>query len=158
MNRRMVLKAGFAFAATLFVQRMGLWPAESKEEGRIVKVTKTNDEWKKLLTPNQYHILREEGTEHALRAPTMRTIKRAHISAWPAPCRFFRRSTSSIVAQGGPASGNLSTRRQSKRKLIRRCSCRGRKCIVHGVAGIRDMSLMMVRHPPACGIASTASR
>jgi len=65
MNRRMVLKAGFAFAATLFVQRMGLWPAESKEEGRIVKVTKTNDEWKKLLTPDQYHVLREEGTERA---------------------------------------------------------------------------------------------
>jgi len=27
------------------------------------KVVKTNEEWKKLLTPEQYHILRESGTE-----------------------------------------------------------------------------------------------
>jgi len=28
-------------------------------------VTKTNEEWKKLLTPEQYYILREKGTERA---------------------------------------------------------------------------------------------
>ncbi len=29
------------------------------------KVVKTDEEWKKLLTPEQYHILRESGTERA---------------------------------------------------------------------------------------------
>ena len=29
------------------------------------KVVKSNEEWKKLLTPEQYHILRESGTERA---------------------------------------------------------------------------------------------
>ncbi|MBC8110940.1 MAG: peptide-methionine (R)-S-oxide reductase MsrB [Verrucomicrobia bacterium] len=29
------------------------------------KVVKTAQEWKKVLTPNQYHILREKGTERA---------------------------------------------------------------------------------------------
>ena len=29
----------------------------------VEKLIKTNDEWKKLLTPAQYNILREEGTE-----------------------------------------------------------------------------------------------
>ncbi|MBI4708910.1 MAG: peptide-methionine (R)-S-oxide reductase MsrB [Candidatus Portnoybacteria bacterium] len=31
----------------------------------IEKLTKTNEEWKKLLSPLQYHILREKGTEPA---------------------------------------------------------------------------------------------
>ncbi len=31
----------------------------------IKKVLKSNDEWKKILTPEQYHILREAGTETA---------------------------------------------------------------------------------------------
>jgi peptide-methionine (R)-S-oxide reductase len=35
---------------------------ESHKEDRIVK---TNEEWKKLLTPEQYHVLREKGTERA---------------------------------------------------------------------------------------------
>lgn len=29
----------------------------------IKKLIKTNEEWKKILTPEQYHILREKGTE-----------------------------------------------------------------------------------------------
>jgi peptide-methionine (R)-S-oxide reductase len=40
----------------------------SAEKGAYIMsetVTKTNEEWKKLLTPEQYHILREKGTERA---------------------------------------------------------------------------------------------
>ena len=40
----------------------------SVEKGNYVMtqtVVKTNEEWKKVLTPEQYHILREKGTERA---------------------------------------------------------------------------------------------
>jgi peptide-methionine (R)-S-oxide reductase len=40
----------------------------SVEKGSYVMtqtVLKTNEEWKKILTPEQYHILREKGTERA---------------------------------------------------------------------------------------------
>ena len=40
----------------------------SAEKGNYVMtetVVKTNEEWKKALTPEQYHILREKGTERA---------------------------------------------------------------------------------------------
>ena len=40
----------------------------SAEKGGYIMsetVVKTKEEWKKLLTPEQYHILREKGTERA---------------------------------------------------------------------------------------------
>lgn len=43
-----MLKVGKAFAAAT-----------------VEKLTKTNAEWKKILTPAQYNVLREEGTERA---------------------------------------------------------------------------------------------
>ncbi len=36
---------------------------------QIVKVTKTEEEWKKALTPEQFHVLRKEGTERAFTNP-----------------------------------------------------------------------------------------
>jgi peptide-methionine (R)-S-oxide reductase len=31
----------------------------------VKRITRSNEEWKKLLTPQQYHVLREQGTELA---------------------------------------------------------------------------------------------
>ena len=39
------------------------------EVGDIIKVTKTDDEWKKLLTPAAYQVLRHEDTERAFTSP-----------------------------------------------------------------------------------------
>jgi len=36
---------------------------------RIEKIVKTDAEWKKLLTPEQYEVLREEGTERPFTSP-----------------------------------------------------------------------------------------
>jgi peptide-methionine (R)-S-oxide reductase len=42
-------------------------PAEAAPgKGKMIeKVVKTEEEWKKILTPEQYHVIREKGTERA---------------------------------------------------------------------------------------------
>ena len=83
MNRRQILQLMVAqtglfwmatngFAAnqknnheTMVAGKIKVYSAEQKDYILVDKVIKTADEWKKLLTPEQYHVLREEGTERA---------------------------------------------------------------------------------------------
>jgi peptide-methionine (R)-S-oxide reductase len=41
----------------------------AKEYGTPMKIEKTDAEWKKILTPEQYRVLREEGTERPWTSP-----------------------------------------------------------------------------------------
>ncbi|HTG32760.1 MAG TPA: peptide-methionine (R)-S-oxide reductase MsrB [Thermoanaerobaculia bacterium] len=44
--------------------------AEKKGSTQVIeKVVKTEDEWKKVLTPEQFNVLRKEGTERAFTSP-----------------------------------------------------------------------------------------
>ncbi len=47
---------------------LGLQRAEAASP-ETFEVTRTDDEWRRLLTPNQYSVLRREGTERAYTSP-----------------------------------------------------------------------------------------
>lgn len=63
MERRSLLKAGIALGVGLLGQAAALWSAHSEETGEIFEVNKTEDEWRLLLTEEQFLVLRKEATE-----------------------------------------------------------------------------------------------
>ena len=66
MNRRDTLKrAGFSLAAL----GLGAGWAKTASAAETFEVTKTDAEWKAQLTPEQFHVTREHGTERAFSNP-----------------------------------------------------------------------------------------
>jgi peptide-methionine (R)-S-oxide reductase len=63
--------AVFALALTAAGIALAAAPAKAAKGTTevIEKIVKTDEEWKKLLTPEQYNVLRHEGTERAFTSP-----------------------------------------------------------------------------------------
>lgn len=64
MDRRAFIKLAASGAGLLALGRIAV-PASALAMERIERINRSNAEWKKLLTPVQYEVLREEGTEPA---------------------------------------------------------------------------------------------
>lgn len=66
-RRDLLTKGGLAFAGTAVIGFAGC--NSSPAEARSFPVTKTAAQWKKQLTPAEYRILREDGTERPYSSP-----------------------------------------------------------------------------------------
>jgi peptide-methionine (R)-S-oxide reductase len=66
MTRRTVLTTGVMLGLGMLTRALGIIPVQAKEAarmGEIAKITKTDAEWRAILTQEQYRVLRQEGTE-----------------------------------------------------------------------------------------------
>lgn len=64
MNRRRLVVGLCALALAPLVMRRLAGEAKA-DHGNIEKINKTEEEWREILTPTQFNILRKEGTEPA---------------------------------------------------------------------------------------------
>jgi peptide-methionine (R)-S-oxide reductase len=76
LSRRSLLLGG---AATLIgAHAVGIFSSSSAEAAKSFEVVRTDAEWRRLLTPAQYDVLRKHGTERAFSSPLDRE-KRAGV-------------------------------------------------------------------------------
>lgn len=64
MKRRHFFVSGVPFTLTLMLPHLIKFVSEAQAE-ETFEVTKTDSEWKKILTKEQYYVLRQHGTEAA---------------------------------------------------------------------------------------------
>lgn len=63
MDRRTMLKAGAALGLGILASILGIRAVQAKESGEMFEITRRDEEWRALLTPEQYYVLRKKGTE-----------------------------------------------------------------------------------------------
>ncbi len=68
MTRRHFGKVGAAAALLGAIAAPRVFSA-GKTDQKQFEITKTEEEWKKLLTPEQFNVLRKHGTEYAFSSP-----------------------------------------------------------------------------------------
>ena len=51
----------------LVAKHLGLFSAQAKDTNRPFEIVKTNEQWREVLTEDQYYVLRQEGTERPFR-------------------------------------------------------------------------------------------
>ncbi len=70
MKRRYLLEAGSATLGTIWLTHyLSTTPTLMASTKETFEINKTDEEWRKVLTPEQYNVLRKHGTERSHTSP-----------------------------------------------------------------------------------------
>ena len=97
LTRRQLLSTGIAAAFAV------PWRATAAPGGQSFEVTHTDAEWKKLLTPAQYNVLRHEGTERAFTSPFLNEKRHGTFACAGCHLDLFASSTKYDSHTGWPS-------------------------------------------------------
>lgn len=75
----------------------------SSQSSEVIKITKTKEEWKKDLTPDQYNVLREEGTERPFTSSLLDEHRKGEFVCAACGLPLFKSSTKYNSGTGWPS-------------------------------------------------------
>ena len=101
ITRRQALYAGGAGLAALFIGRLASPPAAKAMTN--YEVTHTDAEWHKLLTPAQYDVLRQEGTERPFTSELLKEYRDGTFSCAGCDLPLFSSKTKFESGTGWPS-------------------------------------------------------
>ena len=129
--RRRDLLLMFAVAAVEGVA-LPVWFLAKAEE---IEVTKTDEEWRRLLSPDQYQVLRHEGTERAFSNPLLQEHRKGIFVCAGCELPLFKSETKFESGTGWPSFWSPiegAVRTKSDRSfLMERTEVRCRRCGGH---------------------------
>ena len=67
LQRRTILKVGVVLGLGTLAKTLDFLPAHANTPAKRFEITKTDEEWRSILTPEQYRVLRQETTEPPFR-------------------------------------------------------------------------------------------
>jgi len=99
-DRRLFLAGAAVAAAGLFASR---WSASGSAAAQKFEIEKSEDEWRKLLTPAQYDVLRRHGTERPGSSPLDREKRKGVFACAGCDLPLFSSSTKFDSGTGWPS-------------------------------------------------------
>jgi peptide-methionine (R)-S-oxide reductase len=138
-----------AFAAT----RIKVYSIEKRGYIMSEKVVKSIEEWKKILTPEQFHVLREKGTERAFSGSTWDNHQHGVYRCAGCGLDLFVSETKFESGTGWPSFRRRSLRRMYRPRRTIHCFRTGPKCSVPDAADTWATCSKTALNRPACATA-----
>jgi peptide-methionine (R)-S-oxide reductase len=100
LSRRTLMGAG---AGGLIVALSGRRPASAAGAGQTFELTRSEDEWRKLLTADQFAVLRRSGTERPFTSPLLHEKRKGTFACAGCDLPLFDSSTKFDSGTGWPS-------------------------------------------------------
>ena len=124
MTKRQFLFSGASFAGLAAAAFALGTRATSEAAAESYEITKTPEEWHKILTPAQYNILREEGTERPWTSELLKEHREGTFACAGCDLPVFSSKTKFDSGTGWPSfweeiKGNVSFRKDTSFGMVR---------------------------------------